>query len=370
MGGGVGGGGAGTGDEDCETCPREIICIEWTACLNQDVWDGIERNCRQCMVVPRGAGQIIDGMAVNPICNTFTSGQQGNSDGCANGGRYRLIGTPVDCNLAGSHGKPTCGGGHRECMRMGCNAGKWEDVYDPGEWKSENWDVQCGKQPRAIDGCCGDMDEQESLWYTGIYTCQSCGACRASTSSCVQCDGCNDPVQDPPNDCPNHTYSECAEVCMWFRANNTVGLDCLDPTNPQQLDRDWMCGGSCDLLCTTPQAVQPGCPSYYVCDCIENQIKDPDDYCCPGGRRGVRDPYSGQWECPDNPVPSCPGTLIGGAFANGYSQCFCERLRCGEIGAGFINNDEDKMEGMEKVLLGGECIWMMDPPENLQRCDM
>ncbi len=32
--------------------------------------------------------------------------------------------------------------------------------------------------------------------------------------------------------------------------------------------------------------------------------------------------------------------------------------------------DEDMMEGMEKVLVNGECIWMMDPPENLQRCNI
>mgnify|MGYP003110823135 FL=1 len=343
---------------DCEPCPKEIACVEWVACRQGDLWNYFENKCKQCIVLPRGGSELLDGMVVNSACRTFeeldaidmhpcgtSNGTVDNqvTDACRDGGRYKVT-KLGNCNdnpfWAQFLGIYTCSLRDILCNDPnneagGCKASLTNDnegtIYF--EDNPTYVGVQCGEELLIDQGCCEDMSAQEWGGYNwqdpetiGPGCCKRCN--KSGNMFCHMCDGCEDITSEAGCGESGRLPGDCCD-CWEHPKNLQVGWACVDFSQGEESPNGKIT--DCDIGCSDCSGIQNevlmNCPCNFTCDCIE-QGMDQGDYCCPGGREPIMGPL-GPIGCPDT---QCLGMLLEDTQ---HSPRSCECIRCyGSQGGG------------------------------------
>lgn len=347
-------------DNDCEDCPKEIACVEWVGCSNRNEPNQLPgiNLCRQCMVLPRGASEKLNGMAVNSACDQWSkevwgcSVSGGNVDSnqfeaCMDGGRYKVTkitncnNLPEDANDFGdawAYPNAVCSFKDTICQTLGDCKTRVYNEENGEEWfpadgpiASSKFSASCGEAPLISNGCCEDYDETE--WFDWTWEedtgCHACAHCQTVGVDCTTCDGCNDITSEcePCEAC--RLPADCGS-CWTKDSNDQMGMVCVDRTQQSAPNgKETHCSsGDCSQCVGVNPAADPDCPCHYACDCIEGG-KSKGDWCCAFDDDPI-DMGGGVFECPVNSqYPNCTGHELGSVPHTAYNPRVCECLRCG-----------------------------------------
>jgi len=348
--------GGGTGQQDeCEVCPRELVCVTWHAC-RYDHWNQIiETDCARCIDMPEGGAAMLDGLKVNACCGLHQENIN-YDDPCSGGGRYTAT-KLADC----THTSFPHHSQLRKCSEyrnLYCGIGQ--------SCEKQGSDYGCGGSPYSFtqtqQGCCLNESGLNQSNY-GFQESMDCTRCQTAYH-CTHCDGCNDPRHDDDDDQWGSIPGDCSTNCWFFACQKNLGLDCTsnEPGIGNPLRR-FHCPSR---GCNRPECIPIGPPppinapyyEHWLCDCIDTGLK-PSDYCCPGGIKATRDPDNpSDWICPDWWItPYKPSTF-------NVTKCYCDNIRCDVNSSPMPRGQDDMTKNMTLVRLPeGECVWLMcNPP--------